>query len=59
VGDEVVRGHLGCSNHEMIEFSTLGEVKREASKTCTMEFRKADFGLFIRWERVLKGKDVQ
>ena len=46
VGDVVVRSHLGLSDHEMIEFSVLGEVKRGASKTITMDFQRADFGLF-------------
>jgi len=54
VGDVVVRGHLGLSNHEMIEFSIPGEAKR-----------RADIVLFrtlverVSWERVLKGKGVQ
>jgi len=49
----------------MIEFSVLGEVKRGASKTTTMDFQRANFGLFrmlverVPWERVLKGKGVQ
>jgi len=36
-----------------------------ASKTTTMDFQRADFGLFrtlverVSWERVLKGKEVQ
>ena len=46
VGDVVVRGRLGLSNHERIEFSNLGGVRRGVSKTITMEFRRADFGLF-------------
>jgi len=32
VGDVVVRGCLGLSNHEMMEFSVCGEVKRGASR---------------------------
>jgi len=46
VEDVVVGGCLGLSDHEMIEFSVQGEVKRGASKTTTMDIRKADFGLF-------------
>jgi len=42
----VVGGHLGLSNHKMIESSFSGEVKRGASKTTTMDFWRADFGLF-------------
>ncbi|KAF1501108.1 hypothetical protein FQV17_0014956, partial [Megadyptes antipodes antipodes] len=65
VGDVVVGGRLGLSDHEMVEFSILGEVRRGASKTATMNFRRADFGLFrtlverVPWETVLKGKGVQ
>jgi len=65
VGDVVIGGHLGLSNHEMIEFTILGEVKRGASKTTTMVFQRADFGLFrmlverVSWERGRKGKGVQ
>jgi len=65
VGDVVVRGCLGLSDHEMKEFSVRGEVKRGTSKTITVDFRRADFGLFrmlvkrVPWERVLKGKGVQ
>jgi len=65
VGDVVVGGHLGLNDHEMIEFSVRGEVKRGVSKTTTMASRRADFGLFrtlverVLWERVLKGKGVQ
>ena len=42
VGDVVARGRLGLSDHEMIEFSVHGEVKRGASKTTTMDFWRAD-----------------
>ena len=49
----------------MKQQSSQFEVKRGASKTTTMDFRRADFGLFrmlverVPWERVLKGKGVQ
>ena len=65
VGNVVVGGCLGLSNHEMIEFSVLGEVRKGVSKTTTLNFRRADFGLFrslvnrVPWEAVLKGKGVQ
>ena len=65
VGVVVVGGHLGHSNHEMIEFSVLGEVRRAVSRTAALDFWMADFGLFRRlvdrvpWEAVLKGKGVQ
>jgi len=65
VGDVVVGGRVGLSDHEMIEFSVHGEVKRGASKTTTRDIRRVDFRLFrtlverVSWERVLKGKEVQ
>ena len=36
VEDVVVGGHLGLSDHEMIEFSVHGEGQRGVSKTATM-----------------------
>jgi len=65
VGDVVVRGHLELRDHKMIEFLVCGGVKRGPSKTTTMDFCWADFGLFrmlverVPGERVLKGKEVQ
>jgi len=65
MGDVVVRGQLGLSNHEMREFSVRGEVKRRSSKTTIMDIQRADFGLFrtlverVPWDKVLKGKGVQ
>jgi len=65
VGDVVVGGRLEFSDHEMIEFSVCGAVKRGASKPTTIDFQRADYGLFrmlverVPWERVLKGKGVQ
>ncbi|RMC15976.1 hypothetical protein DUI87_08183 [Hirundo rustica rustica] len=60
VGDVMVGGHLGQSDHEIIEFSIFGEVKRSTSKTLALDFWRADFGLFRRliqstpWEEALK-----
>ncbi|KAK4816845.1 hypothetical protein QYF61_023967 [Mycteria americana] len=58
-------GRLGQSDHKMIEFLIRGEAARGVSKTGTLDFRRADFGLFRRlvervpWEAALKGKGVQ
>ncbi|GAB0193393.1 hypothetical protein GRJ2_001804600 [Grus japonensis] len=46
VDDVAVGGRLGHSNHEMIEFSVLGEVRKGVGRTTTLDFRSADFGLF-------------
>ncbi|TRZ08332.1 hypothetical protein HGM15179_018775 [Zosterops borbonicus] len=65
VGDVVVGGRLGQSDHEIIEFSIFGEIRRYINKTFTLEFRRADFGLFRRliqrvpWKAALKNKGVQ
>jgi len=65
VGDVVVGGCLGLSDHEMTEFSVQGEVKRGANKTTTVDFQRADFGWFrtlverVPWERLLRGNRVQ
>ncbi|KAK4831046.1 LOW QUALITY PROTEIN: hypothetical protein QYF61_014978 [Mycteria americana] len=65
VSDVMAGGRLGQSDHEMIEFLILGEVMRGVSRTATLDFRRADFGLFRRLvERVLQeaalmGKGVQ
>ncbi|RMC04224.1 hypothetical protein DUI87_19043 [Hirundo rustica rustica] len=65
VGDVVVGGHLGQSDHEIIEFSIFGEIRRNTNKTLTLDFWRADFGLFRRliqrvpWEAALKNKGVQ
>ena len=60
-----VGGCLGQSDHDMIEFSILAGVRRENSKTVTLDFRRADFELFRRlvrgvpWGSVLESKGVQ
>ncbi|KAK4820506.1 hypothetical protein QYF61_000085 [Mycteria americana] len=65
VGDVTVGGCLGHSDHKMIEFLILGEVRRGFSRTATLDFGRADSDLFRRlvdrvpWEAVLKGKGAQ
>lgn len=34
VGDVIVRGYLGHSNHKIIEFLILGEVRRGDQQNC-------------------------
>ena len=56
---------LGQSNHETVEFSILGDVRRVTSKTAILNFQRVDFDLFrmlvarVPWESLLKGKGVQ
>ncbi|RMC21758.1 hypothetical protein DUI87_02627 [Hirundo rustica rustica] len=65
VGDVEVGGRLGHSDHEIIEFSIIGEIRRTINKISTLDFQRADFGLFKRliqrvpWETVLENKGVQ
>jgi len=65
VGDVTVGGCLGHSDHVVIDFSILREVRREVSRTSTLDFHRAEFGLFrnlvdrVPWEVVLKGKGLQ
>ncbi|GAB0180961.1 nucleoside diphosphate kinase 6 [Grus japonensis] len=46
VGNVKLKGGLGCSDHEMVEFKILRTVRREHSKLTTLDLRRADFGVF-------------
>ena len=65
VGDVKAGDCLGQSNHETVEFSILGDVRRVTSKTAVLNFKRVDFDLFrtlvarVPWESLLKGKGVQ
>ncbi|PKU41653.1 rna-directed dna polymerase from mobile element jockey-like [Limosa lapponica baueri] len=65
VGDVVVGGCLGLSDHEMVKFSIIREVRKGVSKTSTLNFQRVDFSLFrsmygkVPWEAALKGKGIQ
>ncbi|KAF4792858.1 hypothetical protein TURU_116628 [Turdus rufiventris] len=65
VGDVVVGGCLGHSDHEIIEFLIFGDIRRNTNRTFMLNFLRADFGLFRRliqrvaWEAALKNKGVQ
>ncbi|GAB0209097.1 hypothetical protein GRJ2_003375400 [Grus japonensis] len=65
VGDVKVGGSLGCSDHEMVEFRILRGRSRTMSRITTLDFRRANFGLFkdllgrIPWDRALEGKGAQ
>ncbi|GAB0187691.1 hypothetical protein GRJ2_001234400 [Grus japonensis] len=65
VGDVKLKGSLGCSDHEMVEFRILRAARRACSKLNTLDFSKADFGLFrdlldrIPWDKALKGRGAQ
>ncbi|GAB0204060.1 protein Hook 3-like [Grus japonensis] len=65
VGNVKVKGSLGCSDHEMVEFRILRAGRRVKSKLTTLDFRRADFGLFrdllgrVPWDKALEGREVQ
>ena len=46
VGNVKLKGSLGCSDHEMVEFKMLRAARRAHSKLATLDFTRADFGLF-------------
>ncbi|XP_048785457.1 uncharacterized protein LOC125685961 [Lagopus muta] len=65
VGDVKVGDCLGQSDHEIVEFSILGDVRRVTTKTAILNLKRADFDLLrtlvarVPWESLLKGKGVQ
>ncbi|GAB0184184.1 hypothetical protein GRJ2_000884000 [Grus japonensis] len=62
VEDLKAGGSLGCSDHDMVEFRILRGRSRPVSRITTLDFRRANFGLFkdllgrIPWVKVLEGK---
>ena len=65
VGNVKIKGSLGCSDHEMVEFKILRAARRAHSKLPTLDFRRADFGLFrdlpgrVAWDKALEGRGAQ
>ncbi|KAK4815884.1 hypothetical protein QYF61_009935, partial [Mycteria americana] len=65
VGDVVVGGRLGLSDHDVIRVLDSWRSKEGVRKTTTVDFWREDFDLFrslvdrVPWEAVLRGKGVQ
>ncbi|GAB0190215.1 hypothetical protein GRJ2_001486800 [Grus japonensis] len=65
VGNVKLKGSLGCSDHEMMEFKILMAVRRAHSKLATLDFSRADYGLFrdllgrVLWDKALEGRGAQ
>ncbi|GAB0179622.1 hypothetical protein GRJ2_000427500 [Grus japonensis] len=65
VGDVKLKGSLGCTDHEMVAFKILRAARRGHSKLTTLDFRRADFGLFrdllgrVPWDKALEGRGAQ
>ena len=57
-----VRGSLGCSDHEMVEFKTFSGRSKAKSRIATPDFQRVNFSLCwdllggITWARVLESK---
>jgi len=45
VGNVRLKGSLGCSDHEMVEFKILRAARRVHSKLTSLNFRRADWPL--------------
>ncbi|GAB0205778.1 hypothetical protein GRJ2_003043400 [Grus japonensis] len=45
VGEVVIGGCLGHSDHEVVEFQIVGERRKTTSKTSTLDMERANFGL--------------
>jgi len=64
VEDVKAGGRLGCSDREVVEFRILCGGSRGISRIKTLDFRRANFGLFkellggILWVRALEGRGV-
>ena len=60
-----LKGSLGCSDREMVEFKILRAARRARSKLTTLDFKRADFGFFrdllgrIPWDKALEGRWAQ
>jgi len=65
VEDVKAGGNLGSSDHEMVNLKILCGGSRVISRIKTLDFRRANFGLFkellggIPWVRALEGRGVQ
>ncbi|KAK4823788.1 hypothetical protein QYF61_006510 [Mycteria americana] len=67
IGDVKVKGSLGCSDHDMVDFRILRGRRRVKSKLTILDFRRADFGLFkdlyllgrVLWDRPREEDEVR
>lgn len=46
VSNMKLKGNVGCSDHEMMEFKILRASKRVHNRLATLDFQRADFDLF-------------
>jgi len=56
---------LACSDQEMVEIKIFRKARKVHSELATLDFRRADFGLFrdllyrVPWDKALKGRQAQ
>jgi len=58
VGNVRLKGKLGCSDHEMVEFKILRAARKVHSKLTAWDFRRADFGIFRDFLSRFSGKEA-
>ncbi|KAK4811148.1 hypothetical protein QYF61_019779 [Mycteria americana] len=64
VGDVMVGGCVGHSDHEMVEFKIFGVMRKKVSRVATLDLRRANFKLFrelvssVPWESAFEGLGV-
>ena len=64
VGDVMVGGCLGHSDHEMVEFKLLSVKRKKDSRVATLDFRRANFKVFrelfsrVPWESAFEDLGV-
>ena len=64
MGDVMVGGCLGHSDHERIESKIFGVMRKKVSRVATLDFRRANFKLFrelvsrVSWESAFEGLGV-
>ena len=46
LGNVKLKGSLGCSGHEMVDFEILTAARRTQGKLTALDVRREDFGLF-------------
>ncbi|PKU41096.1 rna-directed dna polymerase from mobile element jockey-like [Limosa lapponica baueri] len=65
VGNVKLKGSLGCSDREMVEFTILRAARRVCKKLTTLDFGRPDFGLWrdligrVPCEKVQEGRGAQ
>jgi len=59
VGNVKLKGSLGCSDHEMVDFKIFRAARR-VHRLTTLDFSRTDFGIFrdllgrIPWDKALE-----